>query len=172
MRLRPKESTGVPGYPTLADHKLARRSFLRGLGRAAVGVGLSAGTVHAAAAGGRKPKSKAAAVKPKRKLEDEVAELVAQLGDGKFRVRESATTQLIAIGKDPERLGAKGRKGSAVVLDAMAPLAKHEDVEVRERSKRIALALQPPKPVPPKVVPHVAGGIRIRGKPRQVPIKR
>jgi HEAT repeat protein len=70
-----------------------------------------------------KPKEAAAA------RDDEVRELVKQLGDEEFRTRERATERLIAIGK-PHR-------------ELLAKAADSDDAEVRLRARRILAAWEP-----------------------------
>jgi hypothetical protein len=92
-----------------------------------------------------------------------VANFVAKLGDTSFRTREDATLQLIAMGKGGGKCKATDLKRREIVMAGMRGCAKHKDPEVRERAKRVLLALTPPKKVarPPRQVEMIDGDIAV-----------
>jgi len=94
---------------------------------------------------------------------DEIAKLIKQLGDDNFDVREKAAGRLAEIGKP--------------ALPALKEATKSDDVETRQRAKRLVEKFEPaPKPAQPKDDENVnpfgggAGGIRILG-PGQVQMR-
>jgi hypothetical protein len=100
-------------------------------------------------------------------LKTTVAKLTAQLGDSKFKTREAATAQLIAIGKAKQKCKASGQEAGALVAASMKGCARHKDPEVRERAKRVLLALTPPVKVrrPPRQILQLDGDVAIEAVP-------
>ena len=70
-----------------------------------------------------------------------VIQLSAQLGDHTFQLRETATRELITIGK----VNIAARNG---VRTAMTNRRLDEDPEVTERARRVLSAIMPPRPIP------------------------
>lgn len=69
-------------------------------------------------------------------LQEEIAELIEQLGATRYKTRERATLRLIEIGE--------------AAKPALEQALKSEDVEVKARAKRALAALAPKKPVEPE----------------------
>jgi hypothetical protein len=177
MKLRPQSSVEGAGYPTLRQHKRAGGDFLRAA--AALGLGAAFGTsvfadppmVAGTPPVPTKPKITKPVDLPAVKAEDvakQVARLTGQLGSEGFKAREAATLKLIVIGKGNGKCATTDLKTRQLVSASMAKCAKHEDPEVRERAKRVILALTPPKKVvrPPQGFVELEGDVMI--EPRRV----
>jgi hypothetical protein len=168
MKLRPQCSEHSAQYPTLKQHKRVGGDFLRaavalGLG-AAFGTSALAGQPHVA--GGMPVRPKPPVVRPAgpsakktEALAKQVVVLTNQLGSPNFKLREAATVQLIALGRGNGKCKATDLTTRQLVSASMTKCAKHEDPEVRERARRILLALTPPK----KVVRPPRPGVELDG---------
>ncbi len=151
MKPKSQSQAPSPGYPN-------RREFLNTISRSAVGTGLWLGALRLIG-------SESEDQDPLGKLKKEVLTLSKKLGDEDFKVRRAATARLIAIGKGNGKDKALDKQAKEVVLSTMKSVADaSRDPEIRERAKKVVVALTPKpksesKPSPP-------GGIPVRPRGR------
>jgi len=145
-------------YPTL--NELRNRNFLNIA--TALGIGVTAVTVPFSVQAKDETITESTTDKEteSERQKEKIILLVANLGHDDFKERDKATQFLITIGKKN-----KNDNNSELIafLDSELEKCKESrDPEVKERAKKILLAITPP---PPKTPNHaVRGRIRVKGK--------
>lgn len=145
-----------PNYPTLGEFKSKKFMNIA----TAVGIGVSATVISLDLnAEEKKVVEKKEPVKDKAKvIKDKIILLAVNLGHKDFKEREQATISLIKLGQ--ECIKKKDSKMTEFIKTEVKKQSKSKDPEVKERSKKILLALNPIPPAPPN---HRRGDIQIGG---------
>ena len=131
-----------PNYPTLGE--LKTKKFLNIA--TALGIGVSAAAISLDVQAGEKKvtESKKVEKSDQKKLQDKIILLAANLGHKDFKEREKSTKDLIALGKKFNK--EKKTELNKILKAEVQKQSKSKDPEVKERSKKILLALTPPPP--------------------------
>lgn len=147
-----------PEYPTLNEYKSNKIINVA----AAIGIGVSAVAVSLDLEAGEKKPAKTKKVEKSKQnnVKDKIILLAANLGHKDFKVREKATHTLITLGK--ECVKKKDKKMSELLKSELEKVKSSKDPEVKQRVKKILLALTPPPPRIPDV--PLDGDIAIAGE--------
>ena len=153
-----KDLSNRPKYPTLKTYN--SRKFLHIA--TAVGIGVSAAALPLSVIGAEKAptaEEKADKTAEAKKVKDQIILLAANLGNKDFKERDKATKSLIAIGTKLNKT--KNKELTAVLKAELAKCQKSKDPEMKERAKKILLAITPAPPSPPTNI--LVGKIRVKG---------
>lgn len=143
-------------YPTFDEYR--RRQFLHVA--AAVGIGVSTATLSVELdAKDKKVKNSKTEKSGKKEVKEQIILLAMNLAHKDFKEREKATVSLIKIGK--ECVKKKDTKIVEFIRTEMEKKKKSKDPEVKQRAKKILIAMAPPPPDIP--VGDLEGGIPIAG---------
>lgn len=146
MKIRPKNYSQDVHYPSLREYAVTKNSELL---RVMTAVGISFGAVLTPVLMADGAIKNEAVSDSTDKIKIEIAKLCQNLGDQDFKAREQATITLIALGnrkiKDEKGQEICNQVVKDAVVAAMNKMKKDKDPEVKQRAKRIILALNPPK---------------------------
>ena len=135
-----KSSVSRPEYPTLHEYQSKKAMHLAAL------VGLGVVTVSAPldlnAGEKQKPQAGKTAKKDNAKIKEKILLLAADLGHDEFKKREQATKSLILLGKNFETN--KNSEMTSFLETVLQKSKKSKDPEVKERAKRVLIAITPP----------------------------
>lgn len=138
-----KEDTENPGYPTINEFK--SKKFLNIA--TAVGIGVSAAAISLDVEAEEKKvvESKETKKDEKKEIKGKIILMVAYLGHKEFQEREKSTKELIALGEKYKK--DKNSEMTEFLKAEVQKKAKSNDPEVKERAKKILLAITPKFPV-------------------------
>lgn len=146
MKIRPQKNRIEAEYPTRRDYSAVKNSELLKLLAA---VGISIGAVVAPSLDAEDKTPNETVTDSADKINLEISKLVANLGHQDYKTRENATIGLIAMGntkiKDKDGKEVCNTKMKEAVISALEKLKNDRDPEVKQRAKRVILALNPPK---------------------------
>lgn len=144
MKLRPQKEQIDVDYPSCKDYsQIKHRELLKIL--TAVGISVSAAVSPQLHAEERRKKDIVGCTSEH--IFIEIDKLAADLGHEDFKKREKATIALIALGKastkDKEGKEIPNKVVREAVISSMKKFKKAKDPEVKQRAKRILIAISP-----------------------------
>ena len=146
-----------PQYPNLNEYK--SRKFLNIATAVGIGVSAAAVSLELDAEEKKVAESKKTENTDHKKVKDQIILLAANLGHDDFKEREKATQSLVAVGQNLKK--SKNKKMTEFLTAELKKCSKSKDPEVKERAKKILLAITPPPPKPANERIYRTAGIMI-----------
>lgn len=153
-----KNKSLEPNYPTLK--KYHSNKFLPIATAVGIGVSTAAVSLDLAAEETKVVETKETENKQQKEIKDQIILLAANLGHDDFKKREESTKKLISMGK---KFSTEKKKELTKFLQSeVQKNCKSKDPEVKERAKKILLAIVPKTPPVNPPIPPRMGGVMIQ----------